>query len=95
MSSVFFLLTGCDKYIEKPPLLAPPKQPLNLIQASLASFSASNAESCTFNQRYFVHDYSGFRSRWTTINDTFFSLTNANTNGGFYIRVSVVVIIIK
>ena len=92
----FFLLTGCDEYINTTPILSwqtdAPQQPLDLTKSSSVSLSATQAASlsCTFNQTYFIHDYSGFQSRWTTISDTFFSLTT--TSGTFNIKVRVAVI---
>ena len=92
----FFLLTGCDEYINTTPILSwqtdAPQQPLDLTKSSSVSLSATQAASlsCTFNQTYFIHDYSGFQSRWTNISDTFFSLTT--TSGTFNIKVRVAVI---
>ena len=87
----FFLLTGCDEYLNTRPILSfqavPQQQPLDLIKASSVSLSATQATSCTFNQTYSVHDYSGFQSRWKTISNGFFNLTTTSGNGKFNISV--------
>ena len=86
-----FLLTGCDKYLNGRYILSydtnPRQQPVDLITASSLSLSATQATSCTFNQKYSVHDYSGFQSRWRTISDRFFSLTMTSGNGRFNLNV--------
>ena len=86
----FFLLTGCDEYLNTGPILsfqAIPQQPVDLIKASAVSLAATQATSCTFNQTYSVHDYSGFQSRWTTISNGFFNLTMTSGNGKFNLTV--------
>lgn len=92
---LFFLLTGCDEYINTKPILSFRSglpQPLDLTTSSSVSLSGRLAAGtrCTFNQTYFIHDYGGFQSRWTTIRNSFFSLTK--TSGGFTIKVRVAVI---
>ena len=87
---VFFLLTGCDEYLNTGPILsfqAIPQQPVDLIKASAVSLAATQATSCTFNRTYSVHDYSGFQSRWTTISNGFFNLTMTSGNGKFNLTV--------
>lgn len=89
----FFLLTGCDEYINTKPILSfrtGLPQPLDLTKSSSVSLSARLETSCTFNQTYFIHDYAGFQSRWRTISNSFFSLTM--TSGIFRIKVRVAVI---
>ena len=87
----FFLLTGCDKYLNLHPILSydtnPRQQPVDLITASSVSLSDTQATSCAFNQKYFVHDYSGFQSRWTNISNGFFNLTMTSGNGQFNLNV--------
>ena len=90
MRTFFFLLTGCDEYLNTHPILsfqATPPQPLDLIKASSVSLSATQATSCAFNQTDSVHDYSGFQSRWTTISNGFFNLTMTSGNGTFNLSV--------
>lgn len=94
---LFFLLAGCDEYINTKPILSwqtrpPQRQPLDLTTPSSVSLSGRLAAGtrCTFNQTYFIHDYGGFQSRWTTIRNSFFSLTK--TSGSFTIKVRVAVI---
>ena len=86
-----FLLTGCDEYLNLRPILSydtnPRQQPVDLVTASSLSLSATRATSCTFNQKYSVHDYSGFQSRWTTISNRFFNLTVTSGNGEFNLNV--------
>ena len=84
----FFLLTGCDEYLNTRPILSfQTNQPVDLMKASLVSLSATQATSCAFNHTYSVHDYSGFQSRWTTISNGFFNLTMTSGNGKFNISV--------
>ena len=88
--TTFFPFTGCAEYLSTGPILsfqATPQQPLDLITASSLTLSATRATSCTFNQKYFVHDYSGFQSRWTTISNGFFNLTMTSANGKFNLNV--------
>lgn len=91
-----FLLTGCDEYLNLQPILSfttsPPRQPVDLITASSLTLSVTQATSCTFNQIYSVHDYSGFQSRWRTISDRFFNLTKTSARGEFELNVRVAVI---
>ena len=91
LACFIFLLTGCDEYLNLHPILSydtnPRQQPVDLITASSLSLSATQATSCTFNQQYSVHDYSGFRSRWGTISDRFFNLTMRSGNGEFNLNV--------
>lgn len=82
----FFLCLGCQHYIGTSSLLDFPRQPVNLIRAGSIPFSAVN---CAFNQRYFVHDYSGFQRRWKPIDDDFFYLRNS----GIHVRVMFLLII--
>ena len=85
---VFFLFTGCDEYLNAHPILSfQTNQPVDLRKASSVSLSATQATSCTFNQTDSVHDYSGFRSRWTTISNGFFNLTMTSGNGKFNLSV--------
>ena len=65
-------------------------QPLNLKQAGSVALSIASGRSCTFNQKYLFHDYSGFQSRWTTVSNNFFNMTSRS--GTFVINVRVVVI---
>ncbi|CAH3138433.1 unnamed protein product [Porites lobata] len=78
---------GCDEYLNLRPILSydtnPRQQPVDLITASSLSLSATQATSCTFNQKYSVHDYSGFQSRWRTISNMFFNLRMTSGNGKF------------
>ena len=84
----FFLLTGCDEYLNTHPILSfQTNQPVDLIKASSVSLSATQATSCTFNQTYSVYDYSGFQNRWTTISNGFFNLTMTSGNGKFNLSV--------
>ena len=84
----FFLLTGCDEYLNAHPILSfQTNQPVDLTKASSVSLSATQATSCTFNQTDSVHDYSGFQSRWTTISSGFFNLTMTSGNGKFSLSV--------
>ena len=89
-----FLLTGCTEYLNAHPILSfqtnPPRQPVDLITASSVTLSAKQATSCTFNQKYSVHDYSGFQSRWRTISNRFFNLTMTSGNGKFNLNVRAV-----
>ena len=91
LTCFMFLLTGCDEYLNPRPILSfqtnPPRQPVDLITASSVTLSATQATSCTFNQKYSVHDYSGFQSRWRTISNTFFNLTMTSGNGRFNLNV--------
>ena len=82
----FFLRLGCQHYIDASSLLDYPSQPVNLIHASSIASSAGN---CAFNQRYFVHDYSGFQRRWKPIDDDFFYLRNSH----IHVRVMFLLII--
>ena len=85
----FFLLAGCDEYLNTRPILSfQTNQPVDLTKASSVSLSATQATSCTFNQTYSVHDYSGFQSRWKTISNGFFNLTTTIGNGKFNLSVS-------
>ena len=90
LTCFIFLLTGCDEYLNLRPILSfqtfPQQQPIDLIKASSVSLSAQ-ATSCTFNQKYSVHDYSGFQSRWRTISNRFFSLSMTSGNGKFNLNV--------
>ena len=89
----FFLLTGCDKYLNTGPILsfqATPQQPLDLTKAGSLKLSSTQAASCTLNQTYSVHDYSGFQSRWRTISNRFFSLTSVGGKFKLNVRVAVV-----
>ena len=87
----FFPFTGCDEYLNTRPILSfqavPQQQPLDLIKASSLTLSATRATSCTFNEKYFVHDYNGFQSRWRTISNGFFNLTMTSANGKFNLNV--------
>ena len=84
----FFLLTGCDEYLNAHPILSfQTNQPVDLTKASSVSLSATQATSCSFNQTDSVHDYSGFQSRWTTISSGFFNLTMTSGNGKFNLSV--------
>ena len=92
-----FLLTGCDEYLNPRPILsfqAVPQQPMDLITASSVTLSATQATSCTFNQKYSVHDYSGFQSRWRTTSNRFFSLTMTSGNGKFNLNVRAALIVV-
>ena len=89
---IFLLTLGCDEYLNGQPILSfmetnPRGQPLDQITASAVRLSARQATSCTFNQKYSVHDYSGFQSRWRTISDRFFNLTVTSGNGEFNLNV--------
>lgn len=91
LTCFIFLLTGCDEYLNLSPILSydtqPRQQPVDLVTASSLSLSATKATSCTFNQKYSVHDYSGFQSRWTTISDRLFNLRMTRGNGKFNLEV--------
>ena len=91
LARFIFLLTGCDEYLNLRPILSydtnPRQQPVDLITASSLSLSATQATSCTFNQKYSVHDYSGFQSRWRTISNMFFNLRMTSGNGNFNLNV--------
>ena len=95
MRIFFFLLTGCDEYLNTGPILsfqATPQQPVDLVKASSLTLSATQATSCTFNQTYSVHDYGGFQSRWRNISNGFFSLSKRSVTGNFKLKVRVDVI---
>ena len=91
LTCFIFLLTDCDEYLNLNPILSfqtnPPQQPVDLITASSVTLSAKQATSCAFNQKYSVHDYSGFQSRWRTISNRFFNLTMTSGNGRFNLNV--------
>ena len=91
LTCFIFLLTDCDEYLNLRPILSfqtvPQRQPIDLIKASSVSLSATQATNCTFNQKYSVHDYSGFQSGWRTISDKFFNLTMRSGNGEFNLNV--------
>ena len=94
--SVLFFYSGCDEYLNLNPILSfqtnPPQQPVDLTKASSLTLSATRASSCTFNQVYSVHDYSGFQSRWRTISNRFFNLTKTSVRGKFELNVRVAVL---